>query len=141
MCARVKYQISKSCPSAITSRVHPCCTDYFFPTSLSVLYRVLLRGTIVNRTYGIQKNYIFTNFYQQYLVLLTMVPRNSFFRLFASYRIFSPHPFIGIVSSSFFVLSVSYRILFFVNYRYRVVFFRLSVSNRTFLVYRYQSIE
>ena len=39
---------------------------------------ILLRGTIVNRTYGIhKKTYIFDQFYKQYLVLLTMVPRNS----------------------------------------------------------------
>ena len=38
----------------------------------------LLRGTIVNtRTYGIHKNYISSHFYYQYLVLLTMAPRNS----------------------------------------------------------------
>ena len=37
---------------------------------------LVLRGTMVNRTYGIHKNiYIIDHFYQQYLVLLTMVPR------------------------------------------------------------------
>ena len=39
---------------------------------------LLLRGTIVNKTYVTQqKNYIFTYFYQQYLVLFTLVPRIS----------------------------------------------------------------
>ena len=42
----------------------------------------LLRGTIVNRTYGVHKNlpgtwYIFTYFYSQYLVLFTVVPCNT----------------------------------------------------------------
>ena len=37
----------------------------------------LLRGAIVNRTYGLHKTYMFTHFYQQYLVLFTMVPRNK----------------------------------------------------------------
>ena len=37
----------------------------------------LLRGTLLNRTYGAHKTYIFRYFYQQYLVLFTMVPRNS----------------------------------------------------------------
>ena len=37
----------------------------------------LLRGTIVNRTYGIHKKIsILNNLYYQYLVLLTTVPRN-----------------------------------------------------------------
>ena len=39
--------------------------------------RTLLRGTIVNRTYGTDKTYTFIYFYQQYLVLFTMVARNS----------------------------------------------------------------
>ena len=39
-----------------------------------------IRGTVVNRTYGIHiKAYIFNRFYQHFLVLLTMVPRNSVF--------------------------------------------------------------
>ena len=41
---------------------------------------LLLRGGIVNRTYGTHKNlqgYMFNHFYEQYLVLLTMAPRNS----------------------------------------------------------------
>ena len=37
-----------------------------------------ITGTIVNGTYGIRKNYFFKHFYLQNLVLLTMVPRNSF---------------------------------------------------------------
>ena len=38
---------------------------------------VLLRGAIGNKTYGTHKNiYIFLNFYQQYLVLFSMVPGN-----------------------------------------------------------------
>ena len=36
----------------------------------------LLRGTLVNKTYGKHKNFIFTYFYQHYLVLFTMVPRS-----------------------------------------------------------------
>ena len=41
----------------------------------------LLRGTIVNRTYGIHKNlHIYLFPYQQYLVLFTMVPRNRISR-------------------------------------------------------------
>ena len=38
---------------------------------------IVLRGAIVNRTYGIHKNYMFNNFYYQYLVLLTIAPRSS----------------------------------------------------------------
>ena len=38
---------------------------------------VILRWTIVNRTYGIHKTHIFNHFHHQYLVLLTMVPRFS----------------------------------------------------------------
>ena len=38
---------------------------------------ILLRGTILNRTYGLHQNqHIFSYFYSQYLVLFTMVPRN-----------------------------------------------------------------
>ena len=37
---------------------------------------LVLRGTIVNRTYGTHKN-LYTNFYSQHLVLFTMVPRDS----------------------------------------------------------------
>ena len=37
----------------------------------------VLRGTIVNRTCVYTKTYIFNHFYSQYLVPLTMVPRNS----------------------------------------------------------------
>ena len=38
---------------------------------------ILLRGTILNRTYGLHQNqHIFGYFYSQYLVLFTMVPRN-----------------------------------------------------------------
>ena len=52
---------------------------YQDPTALGgPLFQVtrhLLRGTIVNRTYGVHKN-IFNLFYEQYLVLLTMVPRD-----------------------------------------------------------------
>ena len=45
---------------------------------------IRLRGNISNRTYGTHKNVpgirrIFTYFYQQYLVLFTLVPRNSVF--------------------------------------------------------------
>ena len=36
---------------------------------------VLLRGTMVNRTYGTRKNLYIYRFYQQYLLLFTMVPR------------------------------------------------------------------
>ena len=55
------------------------CSDLVLPTTTVFL---LLRGTIVNRTYRILKNlpgtwYVFNHFYKQYLVLLTMVPRNS----------------------------------------------------------------
>ena len=40
----------------------------------------LLQRTVVNRTYGKhKKKHIFTYFYQQYLVLYTMVPRNTSF--------------------------------------------------------------
>ena len=44
-------------------------------------YQVLLRGTIVNTRYLVGpmvyiKNYILNHFYNEYLVLLTMVPRN-----------------------------------------------------------------
>ena len=35
--------------------------------------REVLRRTLVNRTYGETKTYIFINFYQQYLVLFTIV--------------------------------------------------------------------
>ena len=45
---------------------------------------LLLRETIVNRTYGTHKKttrYIFTNFYYQHLVLFTMLPRISFRRV------------------------------------------------------------
>ena len=42
-----------------------------------VIVVVILRGTIVNRTMVYIKTYIFNHFYYQYLVLLTMVPRNS----------------------------------------------------------------
>ena len=38
---------------------------------------LLLRGTLVNRTYGIHKTYIFNHCYEQCLVLLTMAPRNT----------------------------------------------------------------
>ena len=37
----------------------------------------VLRGGIVNGTYGNIKTYTFTHFYEQYLELLTMIPRNS----------------------------------------------------------------
>ena len=36
----------------------------------------LLRGTLVNRTYGTDKNLYISFFYEQYLVLFTMVPRD-----------------------------------------------------------------
>ena len=36
---------------------------------------LMLRGAIVKRRYGIHNTYIFNHFYQQNLVLLTMVPR------------------------------------------------------------------
>ena len=38
---------------------------------------VVLRGTILNRTYGTHKICMFRSFYSQYLVLFTMVPRIS----------------------------------------------------------------
>ena len=38
---------------------------------------IVLRGTIVNRTYDIHKKLYIDHFYQQYLVLLTMPPRNT----------------------------------------------------------------
>ena len=67
---------------------HPSClTPYTTAVLIEVdtlwpVPRVLLRGTIVNRTYGTHKIlsgtwYIFSYFYFQYLVLFTMVPRNS----------------------------------------------------------------
>ena len=40
----------------------------------------LLRGAIVNRTDVTHKNYLFTYFYEQHLVLFIMVPRNSVIR-------------------------------------------------------------
>ena len=50
------------------------CSAIFFPLS------ELLRGTVLNRTYGTHKNlpgiYLFI-FHKQYLVLFTMVPRNT----------------------------------------------------------------
>ena len=48
------------------------CNGFFRQTTT-----VLLRGTTVNRTYGTHKTYMFTYFYQHYLVLFTMPPRNS----------------------------------------------------------------
>ena len=40
--------------------------------------RVLLRGAVLNRTYGTHKNLlIFRYVYHQYVVLFTMVPRNK----------------------------------------------------------------
>ena len=42
-----------------------------------LLLLLLLRGTMVNRTYGIHKNLNIYPFLQQYLVILTMVPRNT----------------------------------------------------------------
>ena len=48
----------------------------------SLIYLTLLRGTIVNRTYGIHKNLYINHLYLQYLVLLTMAPRNSMERRF-----------------------------------------------------------
>ena len=53
----------------------------YFSTSATRWWNMLiLRGTIVNGTYGIHKKttwYIFDHFYYQYLVLLTLVPRYS----------------------------------------------------------------
>ena len=37
---------------------------------------LILQGTIVNRTYGIHKPFIFHHFLYQYLVVLNMAPRN-----------------------------------------------------------------
>ena len=66
-----------------------CCTQssYTFPecnhTQQQYIHQYLCplsRGTIVHRTYAIDKKptwYIFTHFYQQYLLLVTMVPRNN----------------------------------------------------------------
>ena len=44
---------------------------------LALLSRSLLRGTIVNGAYSTQKPLYSPIFYYQYLVLFTMVPRNS----------------------------------------------------------------
>ena len=53
-----------------------CAHNYNALFSVEKEEYILLRGTIVNRTYGKHKNLnIFTYFYQQ-LVLFTMVPRN-----------------------------------------------------------------
>ena len=44
----------------------------------SIMFSVLLRGSIVNRTYGIHNKTIYLNIFpNNILVLLTMVPRNS----------------------------------------------------------------
>ena len=43
-----------------------------------IVVKVLLQGTIVNKIYGTDINlYMLNHFYQQYLVLLTMAPRNN----------------------------------------------------------------
>ena len=50
---------------------------------------------MVERTYGIhEKKYLFTHFYEQHLVLLDMVPRNSVHRLahFTYDRVFLTAP-------------------------------------------------
>ena len=61
------------------------CPCHSLSTNKPKLYRkLLLRGTILNTRYQVGpmvylKIYIFNHFYSQYLVLLTMVPRNSLF--------------------------------------------------------------
>ena len=46
-------------------------------TMIPLLYNLVLRGAIVNRTYGTHKTYIFPYLLQQYLVLFTRDPRSS----------------------------------------------------------------
>ena len=43
-----------------------------------LLKQLLLRGVILNRTYNTDRNISISLLYQQYLVLLTMVPRNKY---------------------------------------------------------------
>ena len=53
-----------------------------FTNQISKKGRRLLRGTIVNTGPTVYtKTYIFTYFYLQYLVLFTMVPRNSYYHV------------------------------------------------------------
>ena len=51
-----------------------------FPPIARKINHLLLRGAIANRTYGTHENlyskHIFTYFYEQYLVLFTMAPRD-----------------------------------------------------------------
>ena len=49
----------------------------FFPGGRGYYRKTLWRGTIVNRTYGTHKTFVFTYFYEQYLVPFTGVPRNK----------------------------------------------------------------
>ena len=74
LCSRTRYVgVSLALPILLRFRL-------FGVFSLAVCDHIicisLLRGAIVNRTYGIHKTYIFNHFYQEYLVLLTMIRRN-----------------------------------------------------------------
>ena len=59
----------------------------------TVCHTCLLRGTMLNRTNGDIKPYIFPIFFTQYLVLLTMVPRNTISHGFSYQEV--PHRFVS----------------------------------------------
>ena len=48
-----------------------------YPQNGTAVLKVLLRGFILNRTYGTHKTIHVAVFFQQYLVLFTMAPRNT----------------------------------------------------------------